>query len=424
MILSPEERLARKDLEALQLARLKTTLARVEARLAPIAGLWRAARVDARDVRSLDDLARLPFMTKALLRDHYPTGLFGAPLGQVARVHASSGTRGKPTVVGYARGDLERWSLLVARCLALAGARPGQVLHNAYGYGLFTGGLGLHQGAERLGLCVLPLSGGQTSRQILFLEDFRPDGIACTPSYLLNVMESLAASGRDPRDLGLGWAILGAEPWSEDLRAVIEDGFGLRAVDIYGLSEVLGPGVACECAEAQAGLHVHEDHVLVEVVDPATGERLPAGAQGELVFTTLTREVSPVVRYRSGDIAALDPSPCRCGRTTVRMSKIKGRSDDMLVVRGVNVFPSEVEAVVTSTPGLLPVYRIVLRRPHALDEVTVQVESPEPGDAVAAVLQRALVERLGLGVRVEVLAPATLPRSEGKAVRVLDERPG
>jgi phenylacetate-CoA ligase len=422
MILSDEERFDRDRLQALQLARLRRQLARVEGRVAPVAERWREAGVRAADVESLSDLSHLPFMTKSDLSDHYPTGLFGAPLAETARVQGSSGTRGKPTVVGYSRADLETWSLLVARCLALAGALPGQVLHNAYGYGLFTGGLGLHQGAELLGLCVLPLSGGQTRRQIRFLEDFHPDGIACTPSYLLNIMETLGADGREPRDLGLRWAILGAEPWSDDMRAVIEQGFGLKAVDIYGLSEVMGPGVSCECAEAQDGLHVQEDHVLVEVVDPATGEALPPGAAGELVFTTLTREISPVVRYRSGDVASLDPSPCRCGRTTVRMSKVKGRTDDMLVVRGVNLFPSEVEAVVSGMAGLLPVHRIVLRRPRALDEVTVQVEASGLDDDVHKRLERALLERLGVGVRVEVLAPMTLPRSEGKAVRVVDER--
>ncbi len=422
VIFSPEERLDRAVLEALQLERLRAQLARVAARVGPIAERWRKAGVVADEIRTLADVTRLPFMTKRDLRDHYPIGLFGAPLAVVARVQGSSGTRGKPTVVGYSRADLDLWALLVARCLALAGAEPGQVLHNAYGYGLFTGGLGLQQGAERLGLCVLPLSGGQTRRQMLFLQDFHPDGIACTPSYLLNLMESLHTDGVEPRELGLRWAILGAEPWSEDMRQVIEDGFGVRAVDIYGLSEVIGPGVACECAEAQDGLHVQEDHVLVEVVDPSTGTPLPPGAVGELVFTTLTREVSPVVRYRSGDVASLDPSPCRCGRTMVRMSKIKGRTDDMLVVRGVNVFPSEIEAVVSSVEGLLPVHRIVLRRPRALDEVVVQVEAEGPADRLGERMERLLFDRLGIGVRVEVLAPMALPRSEGKAVRVVDER--
>jgi phenylacetate-CoA ligase len=422
VILSDDERLERDALEGLQLERLKRQLARVEARIEPIARRWQEAGVGAADVGDLRGLARLPFMTKSDLRDHYPTGLFGAALGDSARVQGSSGTRGKPTIVGYSRADLELWSLLVARCLALAGAVPGQVLQNAYGYGLFTGGLGLHQGAERLGLCVLPLSGGQTQRQILFLEDFHPDGIACTPSYLLNIMETLGAEGREPRTLGLKWAILGAEPWSEDMRQVIEAGFGLTAVDIYGLSEVIGPGVSCECAEAQDGLHVQEDHVLVEVVDPVTGQPLPPGATGELVFTTLSREISPVVRYRSGDIASLDLSPCRCGRTTARMSKVKGRTDDMLVVRGVNLFPSEIEAVVSSVEGLLPVHRIVLRRPRALDEVTIQVECAGESGALAQRLEQGLLERLGVGVRVEVLAPMSLPRSEGKAARVLDER--
>lgn len=423
MILSEEERLDRSALERLQLERLQATLFRVEARVAPIAERWRAHGVGAASVRSLAEIERLPFMAKADLRSHYPTGLFGAPVREAARIQGSSGTRGKPTIVGYSRADLDMWSLLVARCLALAGAEPGQVLHNAYGYGLFTGGLGLHQGAERLGLCVLPLSGGQTARQLLFLEDFRPDGIACTPSYLLNLMETLVARGVRPRDLGLKWAILGAEAWSEHMRDMIEEGFGLRAVDIYGLSEVIGPGVACECAQAQDGLHVQEDHVLVEVVDPTTGAPLPAGETGELVFTTLTREISPVVRYRSGDVASLDPTPCRCGRTTARMSKVKGRTDDMLVVRGVNVFPSEIEAVVSSFEELLPVHRIVLRRPRALDEVTVQVEFEGDGAQVEGAVTRALFERLGIGVRVEVLAPNTLARSEGKAVRVIDERP-
>lgn len=422
MILSDEERLPREALTRLQLRRLGTAMERVEARVEPIAQRWREAGVRAADVVGLDDLEKVPFMTKRDLRDHYPTGLFGATLAQTQRLQGSSGTRGKPTIVGYSRADLEMWALLVARSLALAGAQPGQLLHNAYGYGLFTGGLGLHQGAERLGLCVLPVSGGQTERQLLLLEDFRPDGIACTPSYLLNLLEALRAHGKEPRALGLRWAILGAEPWSEEMRALIEAGFGLSAVDIYGLSEVIGPGVACECAEAKDGLHVQEDHVLVEVIDPTTGKVLPAGAQGELVFTTLTREISPVVRYRSGDVASVDPSPCRCGRTTLRMSKIKGRTDDMLVVRGVNVFPSEIEAVVSAAEGLLPVHRIVLRRPHSLDEILVQVELAEGAGDLPARLERLLGARLGIGVRVEALPAGSLPRSEGKAARILDER--
>lgn len=418
----PEERLSRRDMMALQVRRLSEARKRM-LRLPPIAGRWREAGVLDSPLRDVEEIERYPFMQKSDLRDNYPFGLFGVPRGGVSRIQGSSGTRGKPTLVGYSAADLEMWAEVVARCLALVGAQPGQTLHNAYGYGLFTGGLGLQQGAERLGLTVVPSSSGGTPRQLLLLRDLRPDGLACTPSYALNLAESLRREGTDPASIGLKWGIHGAEPWSDGMRRAIEEAFGMDACDIYGLSEVIGPGVSAECREAKDGLHVHEDHFLVEVIDPETGVTLPDGEEGELVFTTLTREVSPVWRYRTGDIASVTHEPCRCGRTTVRMSRIKGRVDDMFVLRGVNIFPSEIERLILEDPSLSPNYLLRLSRKGAMDDLKVEVEAvPGTGEVAARRLAARLRDTFGLRIEVEVVPTETVPRSEGKAKRLVDER--
>ena len=430
------ETASRDTLRRLQLERLRATVERAYHRVPLFRRRMEDRGLAPDDLRHLEDLARLPFMTKQDLRDHYPFGLFAEPLQRVVRIHASSGTRGKPTVVGYTHHDLEVWAECVARCFCMAGGEPGHVLHNAYGYGLFTGGLGLHAGAERVGATVVPASGGHTARQILLIQDLRPDGIACTPSYLLNLADAMDEHGIDPRSTSLRYGILGAEPWSESMRQQLEARLGIDAVDIYGLSEVIGPGVANECREAKDGLHINEDHFLPEVVDPQTGEPLPPGQYGELVFTSLTKEAFPVIRYRTGDIAALYPEPCRCGRTLVRMSRIKGRVDDMLVVRGVNVFPSEVEYQLLKIPELAPHYQLVVDRGRALDRIEVWVEPApavtgawggfDPGAEVARRLEARVADVLGgaLGLQVDVrlVAPGSIPRSEGKAVRVVDRR--
>jgi phenylacetate-CoA ligase len=434
----PAETVARKDVELLQRSRLVDLAARVYARVPFYRDAFDRAGVRPEQIRSLDDLRRLPFTRKADLRDHYPFGLLAVPLEQLIRVHASSGTTGKPTVVGYTRGDLGVWAEVCARCLAASGARPGDVFHNAYGYGLFTGGLGMHYGAELLGLVVVPVSGGNTERQLLLIEDFHPRVIACTPSYMLTLAEAAAARGIDARTLSLRSAVLGAEPWTEAMRAQIERLLPLKAVNIYGLSEVIGPGVSNECVEAQRGSHVFEDHFIVETVDPQTGDPVPAGEVGELVFTTLTKEALPVIRYRSGDLASLDPAPCACGRTHVRMSLVLGRTDDMLIVRGINVFPSQVEAVVVQFAELSPHYQLVVSRDRTLDELEVNVEviegfAEQQGgtlaegtanvQALARQCQQKLAGVLGLTVRVSLIAPGKLPRSEGgKLRRVIDRR--
>jgi phenylacetate-CoA ligase len=359
-------------------------------------------------------LAQQPFATKEQLRDAYPFGRLRVPLSECVRVHASSGTRGKATIVAYTRNDLELWADCCARAVAAAGGGPGTVVHVAYGYGLFTGGLGLHYGAERLGCTVVPASGGNTPRQAQLLEDLGAEILCCTPSYALAIADHVADAAR----LRLRTGIHGAEPWTEGLREAIEQALGLTALDIYGLSEIVGPGVSSECVEARDGAHVNEDHFLVEVVDPRTGEPLPDGEVGELVFTTLTKEALPFLRYRTGDLASLSREPCACGRTFARMSRIVGRTDDMLVIRGVNVFPSEVERVLLEQPGLAPHYQLVVERPDRLDTLTVQVEGTADPAAVRERLERAL----GLSAAVEVLEPGAVPRSEGKALRVLDRR--
>jgi phenylacetate-CoA ligase len=433
------ETLDRPKLQQLQLARLQETLQRAYQRVPFHKQQFDQAGVTPSSLKSLADLSKFPFTKKSNLRDNYPFGLFAEPTDKIIRLHASSGTRGKPTVVGYTRQDIENWAEVCARSIMCAGGQPGDMLHVAYGYGLFTGGLGLHYGAEKLGACVVPASGGNTPRQIMLLQDFKAVGLACTPSYALNIADQMREMGFNPQNFNLKYGIFGAEPWTEEIRGKIEAALGLVALDIYGLSEVMGPGVSMECAQKQ-GLHIWEDHFLPEVVDPASGNPLPEGETGELVFTTLTKEAFPVIRYRTGDLCALYYEPCACGRTHTRMSKLKGRIDDMFIARGVNVFPSEIERVLLEFEELAPHYQIVLSRPERLDLVTVLTEvNPdfftkyigsdllsEDDAAVKALwgrVRQKLHEALGVSIEVKISAPHTIARSEGKAVRVVDNRP-
>ncbi|MGO0062953.1 phenylacetate--CoA ligase PaaK [Brevibacillus fluminis] len=436
MIFNKEmETLSRQDMEAVQLERLQSTVKRAYERVAFHRNSFDQAGVGPDDIKSLDDLRRLPFMKKTDLRENYPFNLFAVDMKDVVRIHGSSGTKGKPTVVGYTKKDIENWSEIVARAICSAGGQPGDVFHNAYGYGLFTGGLGIHYGIEHLGAIAVPVSGGNTSRQITLIQDFQPRGLAGTPSYILNIVEEMKKMGINPRETSIKYGIFGAEPWSEEMRKQLEDELDIKAVDIYGLSEVMGPGVSIECHEAQDGLHIAEDHFLAEIIDPKTGEVLPYGEEGELVFTSLTKEAFPVIRYRTGDIASLNPEPCKCGRTTMRMSRIKGRVDDMLIIRGVNVFPTEIESVLLTFKQLAPHYQVVIERDGALDRFEVHCElTPEYAKQLAeqdsTASQSALVKEIGhmikntLGVSVvlRVLAPNSLLRSEGKAIRIVDNR--
>ncbi len=429
------ETMPRPDLAALQLSRLQSLVQRAYGRVPFYRQSFERAGVRPEQIRTLDDLRRLPWTRKSDLRDHYPFGLFAVPRDEVVRVHASSGTTGKPTVVGYTRGDLAVWAEVCARCLAASGGRPGDVFHNAYGYGLFTGGLGMHYGGELLGMTVVPVSGGNTERQLLLIEDFQPRVIACTPSYMLTLAEAARARGMDLQGLSLRFAVLGAEPWTEEMRRQIQRLLPVRAVNIYGLSEVIGPGVSNECVEGQSGSHVFEDHFLVEVLDPGTGEPARPGDVGELTFTTLTKEALPVIRYRTGDLASLDPAPCVCGRTHVRMSLVVGRTDDMLIIRGVNIFPSQIESVVVDFAALSAHYQLCVSRERTLDDLEVRIESAAAGEGnalgdgpIVQALAARVAERLrgvtGLTVRVSIVAPGTLPRSEGgKLRRVVDQRP-
>jgi len=414
--MEPEER------SDLQLERLRATVRRVYERVPFYKERYKQLRLRPQDIHSLDDLERLPFTTKADLRDQYPFGLFACDRDEIARLHGSSGTRGKPTIVGYTRLDLERWAEICARAICLAGGRAGDIFHNAYGYGLFTGGLGMHAGAETMGALVVPMSGGQTKRQITLIDDFRPSGLACTPSYALHIAEEMQALGLDPSRSSLRYGLFGAEPWSQALRQRLESTWGLRAFDVYGLSEVMGPGVACECL-LQDGLHLADDHFLAEIIDPVTGQVLPPGQEGELVFTSLTKEAFPVIRYRTGDLSVLYDSPCACGRTSQRMGRVKGRVDDMLIVRGVNVFPSELEAVLLEQPELAPHYQVVLTRKGSLDHVELHVEQVALQDETELTrrLRSQLKHALGITIDLVFHPPGTLPRSAGKAVRI-DER--
>jgi len=422
------ETMSRKALTTLQTSRIKQTLDHAYANVSHYRKKFDVAGVGPSDFQSLADLAKFPFTLKSDLRDNYPFGMFAVPRENLLRLHASSGTTGKPTVVGYTKGDLDRWSDLMARSLACAGARPGDIVHNAYGYGLFTGGLGAHYGAERLGCTVVPVSGGGTERQVSLLTDFGANVLCATPSYALNIAEVAVAMGVDLRRLPLRVGVFGAEPWSEATRRDLEQRLGVAAVDVYGLSEILGPGVACECQSVRAGLHGWEDHFLFEIIDPETLQPLPIGETGELVITTLTKEAMPMVRYRTRDITRLNDEPCVCGRTHVRIMRVTGRDDDMLIIRGVNVFPSQVEAVLVGLPGLAPHYQIILRRDGALDNMTVEVEAAaeaqiDPSRKAREVSSH-LKSLIGVTCNVVVKSPGEVPRSQGKAVRVRDERKG
>jgi phenylacetate-CoA ligase len=386
-----------------------------------------AAFIEPNDLRSLDDIRRLPFTVKTDLRDHYPFGLFARPRESLARLHASSGTTGKPTVVGYTENDLRTWADLMARSFACAGARPGDLVHNAYGYGLFTGGLGAHYGAERLGATVVPMSGGSTERQIALIVDFRARVLCSTPSYALAIAEVAERQGVDLRRSALEVGLFGAEPWSEAMRQEIEVRLGLKAVDIYGLSEIMGPGVACEC-EHRSGLHGWEDHFLFEVIDPESNAPVPDGHAGELVITTLTKEALPMLRYRTRDITRVTRAPCDCGRTHLRILRITGRTDDMLIIRGVNVYPSQVEAVLIGAAHIAPHYQLVVERRGSLDHMTVEVEvrhgvGPDAFEAIARDVAHSIKSLIGITTDVVVKKPDEIPRSQGKAVRVRDLRP-
>jgi phenylacetate-CoA ligase len=424
------ETLPREALEAIQLRRLKVTVERVYATVPYYKKKLDEAGVTPSDIRSLKDLSRLPFLTKQDLRDNYPFGLFAVPMDNVVRIHASSGTTGQPTVVGYTKRDIETWAGLMARALAAGGGTRGDIIHNAYGYGLFTGGLGVHYGAERLGASVIPVSGGNTKRQITIMKDFKPTIITATPSYLLHLAEVADEMGVSFRDLSFKSAILGAEPWSESMRHEIEAKLGLKAIDIYGLSEVMGPGVAIECREAQKGLHIFEDHFIPEIINPETGEVLPYGEVGELVFTSVTKEAFPVIRYRTRDITSLNLEPCICGRTHIRMNRVSGRTDDMLIIRGVNVFPSQIESVLVKIAEVEPHYQLIVDREGTLDNLTIKVEISERlfSDEVKSLqgLERRIAhdikETLGVSAKIKLVEPKTIQRSEGKAVRVIDNR--
>ena len=430
MIWNPAvECMTRAAREALHTERLRATLEWAAERVP-----FYAARLGGRPRRTPADLADVPFTRKSDLRDHYPFGLFAVPRAELARLHASSGTKSKPTVVGYTAGDLDVWREVMARVLVAAGARAGDTLHNAFGYGLFTGGLGFHDGAERVGLNVVPAASGNTARQILLLQDLQPAGMCATPSFALHIAEMLAEQGGDARALGLRYGMYGAEPWTEGLRAALEHAFGCPAYDVYGLSEIVGPGVAGEC-ERREGLHLADDHFLPEIIDPATEAVLPPGQQGELVLTTLTKRALPMIRYRTGDITTLSDAPCACGRTSARIARIKGRADDMLIVKGVNLYPSEVESTLLTIDELVPHYQLIVDRTRTLARLEVQVEPAaalvtgcggfDAAHPTLADLRRRVGERLakaiGLTAEVTLVPPRTLPRSEGKAVRVIEK---
>lgn len=415
------------ELRKLQLERLRWSLQHAYDRVPHYRKKFDAAGVKPQDCRALEDLAKFPFTGKADLRETYPFGMFAVPMDRIVRIHASSGTTGKPTVVGYTRNDIEVWAECVARSMRAAGTRAGDVVHVAYGYGLFTGGLGAHYGAERLGCTVVPVSGGLTGRQVTLIEDFSATTIMVTPSYMLSILDEYRARGLDPRKSPLQVGIFGAEPWTNAMRAEIEDAFDMHAVDIYGLSEVMGPGVANECVETKDGLHVWEDHFYPEIIDPETGEVLPDGERGELVFTSLTKEAFPVVRYRTRDLTRLLPGTARTMR---RMEKITGRSDDMMILRGVNVFPTQIEEQILQVEGLAPHFQIELWRQRRLDCMTVHVEAspgaagPEARQANGERLRARIKETVGISVVVEVTEPEQVARSQGKAVRIVDNRPG
>ncbi|MFF0477070.1 phenylacetate--CoA ligase PaaK [Streptomyces sp. NPDC004284] len=423
-LLDSGERLGREELAALQLERLRATLRHAYDNVEFYRRSFDAAGVSPDDCRALADLARFPFTAKSDLRDHYPFGMFAVDQSRIRRIHASSGTTGRPTVVGYTEADLDMWADMVARSLRAAGVRPGHKVHVAYGYGLFTGGLGAHYGAERLGCTVIPASGGMTARQVQLIQDFRPEVIMVTPSYMLTLLDEFERQGVDPRSTSLKVGVFGAEPWTEEMRKEIEERFAIDAVDIYGLSEVIGPGVAQECVETKDGLHIWEDHFYPEVVDPFTGEVLPDGEEGELVFTSLTKEAMPVIRYRTRDLTRLLPGTARVFR---RMEKVTGRSDDMIILRGVNLFPTQIEEIVLRTPGVAPHFQLRLTREGRLDALTVRAEArpdatPEERAEAARAVAAAVKDGIGVSVGVEVVDPETLERSVGKIKRIVDLR--
>jgi phenylacetate-CoA ligase len=421
------ETLSRDALETLQLERLRATVARVLAAQPVGAARLRQAGITApEDLTDLSDLSAVPFSAKSDLREHYPFGLLAVPREDLVRVHASSGTHGKPTVVAYTRDDLDTWSELMARLMWGAGVRPHMTVHIANGYGLLTGGFGYHQGAERIGATVVPVSGGRTQRQAMLLRDFGSEVLVSTPSYALVIAQAIIDAGGDPAQLPLRLGLFGGEPWSDGLRAEIERALPITAINTYGLSEMCGPGVAAECGAVRHGLHVQEDHFLVEVIDPERGVPVAPGEEGELTFSTLTKQALPLIRYRTGDLGRLLVEPCPCGRTTVRITGLRGRRDDMLIVRGVNLHPSEVERILLDVAGATGHYQLIVERTGAMDELRLECE-PQPGadhDALRAVAEQRLQEETGIRIPVAVVDPGHVPRSEGKAVRVLDLRPG
>ncbi len=425
------ETLPREALEALQFKRLKATVDRVYETVPFYKKKFDEMGVKPAQVKTLKDLQLLPFTVKNDLRDNYPFGLFSVPMEQVVRVHASSGTTGKPIVVGYTKRDIDTWAELIARTLSCAGVHRGDIVHNAYGYGLFTGGLGLHYGAEKVGASVIPISGGNTKRQIVIMQDFGPTAITCTPSYALHLGDVAEEMGLNPaKAFKLRVGCFGAEPWSERMREQIEKKFNIDAIDIFGLTEVIGPGVSSECLEAKKGLHVFEDHFIPEIIDPDTGKALPYGEKGELVFTSITKEAFPVIRYRTRDISMLYPEVCKCGRTFVRMQRITGRSDDMLIIRGVNVFPTQIESVLMQVEGVEPHYQLIVDREDNLDTLEVQVEVNEKvfSDEVKQLerlekrIEKEIKEMFGVTCKCKLVEPKTIQRSEGKAKRVIDKR--
>jgi phenylacetate-CoA ligase len=425
-----QETLPREELEAIQLRRLQNLCERVYANVPHYREQFTKAGITPADIKSLSDLAKLPFTEKQDLRDNYPFGLFAVPKENIVRLHASSGTTGKATVVGYTQRDVNNWAELMARSFMAAGATRSDFIHNSYGYGLFTGGLGVHYGAERLGATVIPISGGGTKRQVSLMEDFGATVICSTPSYGLVLHEAAQQAGVNLRDLPLRVGIFGAEPWTDEMRNDLQEKMGIDAVNIYGLSEIMGPGVSIECAVAKDGMHIFEDHFLPEIINPVTGEQLPEGETGELVITTLTKEGIPLIRYRTRDITSLNYTPCKCGRTHVRMNRITGRSDDMLIIRGVNVFPSQIESIILETEGASPHYQIIVKRQGNLDTVEVQVEIDESlfSDAIKNLqqiemrIQKTIKEFLGVSTKVRLVEPRSIERSQGKAKRVFDLR--
>lgn len=418
------EAMPQDELRSLQLERVRRTVELAHASVPFYRESFERARVRPEQLRTLDDLRRFPFIRKQDFRAAYPWALLAVPRERIREVHASSGTTGSISLTGYTDADLRVWTELVARVFGAAGARPGDLVQNAYGYGLFTGGIGFHYGAQRFGCTVIPMSGGNTLRQITMMRDVQPDILCCTPSYALHLAEAWRENGFSDDDLSPRVGIFGAEPWTEGMRREIEAQLHLKAIDIYGLAEAIGPGVSCECVEEQHGLHVFEDHFIVECIDPATGEPVPDGTPGELVFTSLTKEAIPIVRYRTGDISAIDPTPCSCGRTGRRMARISGRADDMLVVRGINVFPSDVESVLLGVPELSPQYRLVVDRERSLDMIEIHVEARDGGgqEELGHNVETVLRSALGISMKVTIVPTHTIPRSEGKALRVVDRR--